>query len=214
MDAKLTGSLAIAGQGDIIYRNSEEPIHDVDFTVKSKEDFEDILDKVESMNGVPAHYGWSNEEKQYTTYAYIIPLEGLTVEVLERDFNRGNGWVTQFNLRDKNGNIVEKTKKGGAEIVSLLRDGSAYYAPAKAASLMAEAVLSDTKQIYPCSVMLDGEYGYKNTVSGVPVMIGATGAEKVIEANLNDDQDRKFAKSVGSVVELVNALYANNFYTK
>jgi hypothetical protein len=111
MDAKLTGSLAIAGQGDIIYRNSEEPIHDVDFTVKSKEDFEDILDKVESMNGVPAHYGWSNEEKQYTTYAYIIPLEGLTVEVLERDFNRGNGWVTQFNLRDKNGNIVEKTKE-------------------------------------------------------------------------------------------------------
>jgi LysM repeat protein len=111
MDAKLTGSLAIAGQGDIIYRSSEEPIHDVDFTVKNKEDFEDILDKVESMNGVPAHYGWSNKEKQYTTYAYIIPLEGLTVEVLERDFNRGNGWVTQFNLRDKNGNIVEKTKE-------------------------------------------------------------------------------------------------------
>lgn len=111
MDAKLTGSLAIAGQGDIVYRSSEEPIHDVDFTVKSKEDFEDILDKVESMNGVPAHYGWSNKEKQYTTYAYIIPLEGLTVEVLERDFNRGNGWVTQFNLRDKNGNIVEKTKE-------------------------------------------------------------------------------------------------------
>jgi LysM repeat protein len=111
MDAKLTGSLAIAGQGDIIYRSSEEPIHDVDFTVKNKEDFEDILDKVESMNGVPAHYGWSNKEKQYTTYAYIIPLDGLTVEVLERDFNRGNGWVTQFNLRDKNGNIVEKTKE-------------------------------------------------------------------------------------------------------
>jgi len=111
MDAKLTGSLAIAGQGDIIYRSSEEPIHDVDFTVKNKEDFEDILDKVESMNGVPAHYGWSNKEKQYTTYAYIIPLEGLTVEVLERDFNKGNGWVTQFNLRDKNGNIVEKTKE-------------------------------------------------------------------------------------------------------
>lgn len=111
MDAKLTGSLAIAGQGETVYRSSEEPIHDVDFTVKSKEAFEDILEKVESMNGVPAHYGWSNKEKQYTTYAYIIPLEGLTVEVLERDFNRGNGWVTQFNLRDKDGNIVEKTKE-------------------------------------------------------------------------------------------------------
>ncbi|MEA3383397.1 MAG: malate dehydrogenase [Campylobacterota bacterium] len=110
--------------------------------------------------------------------------------------------------------IVERTQKGGAEIVGLLKDGSAYYAPAKAAALMAEAVLSDTKQIYPCAVMLDGEYGYTDVVSGVPVMIGANGAEKVIEANLNDDQDRKFAKSVGSVKQLVDALYTNGFYTK
>ena len=110
--------------------------------------------------------------------------------------------------------IVERTKKGGAEIVGLLKDGSAYYAPAKAAALMVEAVLSDTKQIYPCAVMLDGEYGYSDVVSGVPVMIGANGAEKVIEANLNDDQDRKFAKSVGSVRQLVEALYAKGFYTK
>lgn len=110
--------------------------------------------------------------------------------------------------------IVSKTKVGGAQIVSLLKDGSAYYAPAKAAALMVEAVLSDTKQIYPCAVMLKGEYGYTDVVSGVPVMIGASGAEKVIEANLNDDQDRKFAKSIGSVKSLVSALYENNFYTK
>ncbi len=108
--------------------------------------------------------------------------------------------------------IIERTKKGGAEIVGLLKDGSAYYAPAKSTALMVEAVLSDKKQIYPCAVMLNGEYGYKDVVSGVPVMIGANGAEKVIEANLNDDQDRKFAKSVGSVQELVDALYDNEFY--
>jgi malate dehydrogenase len=108
--------------------------------------------------------------------------------------------------------IIEKTKNGGAEIVSLLKDGSAYYAPAKATAIMVEAVLSNTKQIYPCAVMLDGEYGYKDVVSGVPVMIGANGAEKVIEANLNDDQDRKFAKSVGSVKQLIDALYTNKFY--
>jgi len=108
--------------------------------------------------------------------------------------------------------IIEKTKNGGAEIVSLLKDGSAYYAPAKATALMVEAVLTDKKQIYPCAVMLDGEYGYKDVVSGVPVMIGANGAEKIIEANLNDDQDRKFAKSVGSVTELIEALYKNGFY--
>ncbi|WP_294964447.1 malate dehydrogenase [Sulfurimonas sp.] len=110
--------------------------------------------------------------------------------------------------------IVEKTKNGGAEIVSLLKSGSAYYAPAKATALMVESVLTDMKQIYPCSVMLDGEYGYTDVVNGVPVMIGARGAEKVIEANLNDDQDRKFAKSIGSVKELVDALYANNFYAE
>ncbi len=110
--------------------------------------------------------------------------------------------------------IIEKTKNGGAEIVSLLKDGSAYYAPAKATAIMVEAVLSNTKQIYPCAVMLDGEYGYKDVVSGVPVMIGANGAEKVIEANLNDDQDRKFAKSVGSVKQLIDALYTNKFYEK
>jgi malate dehydrogenase len=110
--------------------------------------------------------------------------------------------------------VVERTKKGGAEIVGLLKDGSAYYAPAKAAALMVEAILTDTKQIYPCAVMLDGEYGYSNVVSGVPVMIGASGAEKVIEANLNDDQDRKFAKSVGSVKQLIDALYEKDFYSK
>jgi len=110
--------------------------------------------------------------------------------------------------------IIEKTKTGGAQIVGLLKDGSAYYAPAKSTALMVEAVLSDKKQIYPCSVMLDGEYGYTDTVSGVPVMIGANGAEKIIEANLNDDQDRKFAKSVGSVKQLIDALYINKFYEK
>ncbi|WP_373002083.1 malate dehydrogenase [Sulfurimonas sp.] len=120
--------------------------------------------------------------------------------------------LTDLLTWDEINEIVDKTKKGGAEIVGLLKDGSAYYAPAKATALMVEAVLTDMKQIYPCAVMLDGEYGYSNVVSGVPVMIGARGVEKVIEANLNDDQDRKFAKSVGSVKELIDALYANNFY--
>ncbi|MDY0232470.1 MAG: malate dehydrogenase [Sulfurimonas sp.] len=122
--------------------------------------------------------------------------------------------LTDLLTWDEINEIVEKTKKGGAEIVELLQDGSAYYAPAKSTALMVEAVLTDTKQIYPCAVMLKGEYGYTDVVSGVPVMIGAMGVEKVIEANLNDDQDRKFAKSVGSVKELIEALYTNKFYTR
>jgi malate dehydrogenase len=122
--------------------------------------------------------------------------------------------LTDLLTWDEINEIIERTKHGGAEIVGLLKDGSAYYAPAKAAALMVEAILGDTKQIYPCAVMLDGEYGYKDVVSGVPVMIGANGAEKVIEANLNDDQDRKFAKSVGSVKQLIDALYENGFYSR
>jgi malate dehydrogenase len=122
--------------------------------------------------------------------------------------------LTDLLTWDEINEIVEKTKKGGAEIVGLLKDGSAYYAPAKSTALMVEAVLTDMKQIYPCAVMLEGEYGYSNVVSGVPVMIGARGVEKVIEANLNDDQDRKFAKSIGSVKELIDALYENDFYAQ
>jgi hypothetical protein len=111
LNAKLTGSLAVAGQGDTIYRSSEEPIHDIDFNVNSIEEYETMLEKVESINGVPYHFGWDNAQKDYTTYAFLIPKEGYTVEVLERDFNKGNGWVTQYNIKDKNGNIIEKTSK-------------------------------------------------------------------------------------------------------
>ena len=116
--------------------------------------------------------------------------------------------------KDELDEIIERTKKGGAEIVKYLQTGSAYYAPAKATAIMVEAILSDTKQIYPCAVLLDGEYGYNDVVSGVPVMLGANGAEKIIEANLNDDQKERFSKSVASVQELIDALYTNKFYTK
>ena len=108
--------------------------------------------------------------------------------------------------------IVERTRKGGAEIVDLLQTGSAYYAPAKATSIMVEAILKDTKQIHPCAVMLNNEYGYKDVVSGVPVMLGASGVEKVIEVKLNDEQDRQFSKSVTSVKTLIDTLYENNFF--
>jgi malate dehydrogenase len=108
--------------------------------------------------------------------------------------------------------VVEKTKNGGAEIVSYLKSGSAYYAPAKATALMVDAILKDTKQIHPCAVYLEGEYGYRDVVSGVPVMLGAGGAEKVIEANLNEDQASRFAKSVASVQSLIDTLNKNNFF--
>lgn len=102
--------------------------------------------------------------------------------------------------------IIKKKKNGGAQIVKLLETGSAYYAPAYSTILMIEAILEDKKEIYPCAVMLEGEYGYKNIVSGVPIMIGANGVEKIIELNLKDEQKNQFAKSIASVQELINIL--------
>ena len=108
--------------------------------------------------------------------------------------------------------IVERTKNGGAEIVSYLKTGSAYYAPAKATSIMVEAILRDTKQIYPCAVYLDGHYGYSDVVSGVPVALGANGVEKLFEMKLDKEEEEKFAHSVKSVKEMIDVLKAKNFF--
>jgi len=108
--------------------------------------------------------------------------------------------------------IVDRTRHGGAEIVKHLQTGSAYYAPGKATSIMVDAILRDTKQIHPCAIMLDGEYGYSDVVSGVPIMIGANGAEKIIEVTLNEKEEAQFAKSVSSVQTLIDTLNANKFF--
>lgn len=108
--------------------------------------------------------------------------------------------------------IVERTKHGGAEIVGYLKTGSAYYAPAKSTALMVEAILQDTKQIHPCAVMLDGEYGYSDVVSGVPIALGAGGAEKIFEMTLNESQKKRFAHSVASVKGMIDVLKENKFF--
>src|SRR5512133_286343 len=95
--------------------------------------------------------------------------------------------------------IVERTRKGGGEIVALLGTGSAFYAPANAAIAMAEAYLRDKKRVLPCSALLDGQYGVKGLFVGVPVVIGAGGVERVLEVDLNDDERAMLAKSVESV---------------
>ena len=110
------------------------------------------------------------------------------------------------------GEIVRKTRNGGAEIVNLLGDGSAYYAPAKSTTVMVEAILHDTNQIHSCAIMLKDDYGYSDIVSGVPVMIGAGGAEKVIPMALKPLQQTRFKNSVASVQEMVDKLYEINFF--
>ena len=114
--------------------------------------------------------------------------------------------------QDEIDEIVDRTRHGGAEIVGHLKTGSAYYAPAKSTAIMVEAILKDTKQIHPCAVLLDGEYGYSNVVSGVPVMLGANGAEKIIEVTLNDKETAMFSNSCASVQDLINTLNKNKFF--
>ena len=110
--------------------------------------------------------------------------------------------------------IVDRTRHGGAEIVSYLKTGSAYYAPAKSTAIMVEAILNDTKQIFSCATMLEGEYGYSDVVCGVPAMLGAGGAEKIIEVTLNQCEKKMFKKSVQSVQDLIDVLDKNKFFGK
>ena len=113
--------------------------------------------------------------------------------------------ATTLIAKDKLSAIVERTRKGGGEIVNLMGT-SAYYAPATAAVAMAEAYLLDQKRLLPCAAYLDGEYGYKDLFMGVPVVIGGKGVEKIIEIPLTDEEKgmlAKSAKSVQSVVDVV-----------
>jgi malate dehydrogenase len=102
--------------------------------------------------------------------------------------------------------IVTRTRKGGAEIVNLLKTGSAYYAPSAAAVEMVEAILKDKKKILPCAVYLEGEYGIKGLFVGVPVKLGAKGVEQIIEVKLSAEDKTALDKSAASVRELVNVL--------
>ncbi len=113
---------------------------------------------------------------------------------------------------DEIAEVVDRTRHGGAEIVGYLKTGSAYYAPAKSTAIMVDAILKDTKQIHPCAVYLEGEYGYTDVVSGVPVMLGASGAEKIIEVTLDDKEKDMFARSCASVQELIDTLNENKFF--
>jgi malate dehydrogenase len=108
--------------------------------------------------------------------------------------------------------IVERTKHGGAEIVKYLQTGSAYYAPAKATALMCEAILKDAKQIYPCSAYLQGQYGYSDVYSGVPIVLGANGVEEILEVTLTEKEEEMFANSVQSVQGMIEVLNNNKFF--
>lgn len=109
------------------------------------------------------------------------------------------GWSSQKKMDE----IVQRTRDGGAEIVALLKTGSAYYAPAASAINMAESYLKDQKRVIPCASYLTGQYGYSDIYVGVPTVIGNKGVEKIIEINLDEIEKINFSKSVESVQKLI-----------
>jgi malate dehydrogenase len=111
------------------------------------------------------------------------------------------GWTTEARIEA----ILQRTRDGGAEIVNLLKTGSAFYAPASSAITMAESYLKDKKRVLPCAAFLNGEYGVKGLYVGVPTVIGAKGVERVVEIELNKDEQAMFDKSVLAVQGLVDA---------
>jgi malate dehydrogenase len=110
-------------------------------------------------------------------------------------------WTTQARLDA----IVQRTRDGGAEIVNLLKTGSAFYAPAASAVAMAESYLKDKKRVVPCAAWLNGEYGVKDLYVGVPAVIGSKGVERIVEIQLNGAERTMFEKSAESVATLVEA---------
>ena len=111
------------------------------------------------------------------------------------------GWTTQGRLKD----IIQRTRDGGAEIVGLLKTGSAFYAPAASAIEMADSFLKDKKRVLPCAAHLSGEYKIKDMYVGVPVVIGKKGVEKILEISLNSKETKMFKDSISSVKSLMRA---------
>jgi len=138
--------------------------------------------------------------------AFVLGGHGDTMVPLARYSTCAGIPVTELLPKDVLDKIVERTRNGGAEIVSLLKTGSAYYAPSSAAVEMVEAVIKDKKKILPCAAYLEGEYGINGLFVGVPVKLGANGIDEIIQINLTTDERAALQKSAAAVQELVSLL--------
>ena len=114
--------------------------------------------------------------------------------------------VTQLISKERLDEIVDRTRKGGAEIVSLLKTGSAYYAPAAACAQMVEAIVKDKKRVIPVAAYCESEYGVGGYYVGVPVVLGSGGVERIIELSLTDEETKAFQNSVDAVKSLVSTM--------
>jgi malate dehydrogenase len=137
---------------------------------------------------------------------YVLGGHGDEMVPLTRHSNIAGVPLNEYLSADKLDAIVARTRKGGGEIVNLLKTGSAFYAPAAACAQMAEAILKNKHLIVPCAAYMNGEYGLNDMYFGVPVMLGRGGMERIIEYKLNDDEKAMFDKSAEAVKETHEAL--------
>lgn len=146
------------------------------------------------------------------THAFVLGGHGDTMVPLARYSTVAGIPITELLSEERVEALIQRTRDGGAEIVKLLKEGSAYYAPSAAATEMVESILKDKKKILPCAAYLQGEYGVQNLYLGVPVKLGHNGMEEIIEISLHDDEKQALEGSSSAVMELVTVLQ-NNGYT-
>jgi len=138
--------------------------------------------------------------------AFVLGGHGDTMVPLPRYSTVAGIPITELMQKEVIDRLVKRTANGGAEIVALLKSGSAYYAPSAAVAEMVESILLDRKKILPCAAYLEGEYGIRDLYVGVPVKLGARGLEEIIQIKLTPEEQAALEKSAAAVRELVHVL--------
>ncbi len=166
-----------------------------------------VLDSARLRTFIAQELGVSVE----STQAFVLGGHGDTMVPMIRYSTVGGIPISELLPKEKIDSLIQRTREGGAEIVKLLKTGSAFYAPSAAVAEMVESILHDEKKILPCSAYLTGEYGISDLFMGVPVKLGCRGVEQVIQINLTTEERAALQKSAAAVQELVDILKKNGF---
>jgi malate dehydrogenase len=161
-----------------------------------------VLDSARFRSFIAEELGVSVED----THAFVLGGHGDTMVPLPRYSTVAGIPITELMTPERVEALVTRTANGGAEVVALLKTGSAYYAPAASTFEMVDAILRDRRRVLPCAALLQGEYGVDGLYVGVPVVLGTGGMQRIIEIKLSDDEAAAFQKSAGAVRELVDKL--------
>jgi len=140
------------------------------------------------------------------TYAFVLGGHGDTMVPLPRYSTVGGVPITELMTPDRIEALVDRTRNGGAEVVSLLKTGSAYYAPASSTASMVDAIVNNRHMVLPCAAYLEGQYGYDGLYVGVPTRLGSSGVEGIVEIGLTPEEQAMFDHSASAVKGLVEKL--------